>query len=67
ATNDRQEQEVVTPVKLTNASVFNILNKEEQAMLKGGVGRFFFILSAFFRTHKTECSAELDIKGRDRV
>jgi negative modulator of initiation of replication len=45
ATNDSQEQEVVTPVKQTNANVFNILNKEELAMQKGVVGRFLFILS----------------------
>ena len=67
ATNDSQEQEVVTPVKQTNANVFNILNKEELAMQKGEVGRFLFILSAFYRTHKKEFSAVLDIKGRDRV
>ena len=67
ATNDSQEQEVVTPVKQTNANVFNILNKEELAMQKGVVGRFLFILSAFYRTHKKEFSAVLDIKGRDRV
>jgi negative modulator of initiation of replication len=66
-TNDSQEQEVVTPVKQTNANVFNILNKEELAMQKGVVGRFLFILSAFYRTHKKEFSAVLDIKGRDRV
>ena len=64
---DSQEQEVVTPVKQTNANVFNILNKEELAMQKGVVGRFLFILSAFYRTHKKEFSAVLDIKGRDRV
>ncbi len=67
ATNDSQEQEVVTPVKQTNANVFNILNKEELAMQKGVVGRFLFILSAFYRTHKKEFSAVLNIKGRDRV
>ncbi len=66
-TNDSQEQEVVTPVKQINANVFNILNKEELAMQKGVVGRFLFILSAFYRTHKKEFSAVLDIKGRDRV
>ena len=67
ATNDSQEQEAVTLVKQTNANVFNILNKEELAMQKGVVGRFLFILSAFYRTHKKEFSAVLDIKGRDRV
>ena len=66
-TKDSHEQEVVTPVKQTNANVFNILNKEELAMQKGVVGRFLFILSAFYRTHKKEFSAVLDIKGRDRV
>lgn len=65
--NDSLEQEVVTPMKQTNANVFNILNKEELAMQKGVVGRFLFILSAFYRTHKKEFSAVLDIKGRDRV
>lgn len=65
--NDNLEQEIVTPVKQTNANVFNILNKEELAMQKGVVGRFLFILSAFYRTHKKEFSAVLDIKGRDRV
>ena len=54
-------------MKQTNANVFNILNKEELAMQKGVVGRFLFILSAFYRTHKKEFSAVLDIKGRDRV
>ncbi|MBT2153114.1 replication initiation negative regulator SeqA [Pseudoalteromonas sp. SCSIO 43095] len=55
------------PVNKKNANVFNILNKEELAMQKGVVGRFLFILSAFYRTHKTDFSAVLDIKGRDRV
>ncbi|WP_417670056.1 replication initiation negative regulator SeqA [Pseudoalteromonas tetraodonis] len=54
-------------VNKKNANVFNILNKEELAMQKGVVGRFLFILSAFYRTHKTDFSAVLDIKGRDRV
>ncbi|MEG3760013.1 replication initiation negative regulator SeqA [Pseudoalteromonas carrageenovora] len=57
----------VTPVKQKSANVFNILNKEELAMQKGVVGRFLFILSAFYRTHKTDFSAVLEIKGRDRV
>ena len=57
----------VTPVKQKNANVFNVLNKEELAMQKGVVGRFLFILSAFYRTHKSDFSAVLDIKGRDRV
>jgi len=55
------------PVNKKNANVFNILNKEELAMQKGVVGRFLFILSAFYRTHKTDFSVVLDIKGRDRV
>ncbi|MEL0639490.1 replication initiation negative regulator SeqA [Pseudoalteromonas aliena] len=59
--------DVVTPVKQKSANVFNILNKEELAMQKGVVGRFLFILSAFYRTHKTDFSAVLEIKGRDRV
>ena len=54
-------------VSAKNANVFNILNKEELAMQKGVVGRFLFILSAFYRTHKSDFSAVLDIKGRDRV
>ncbi|ASM50073.1 negative modulator of initiation of replication [Pseudoalteromonas espejiana DSM 9414] len=66
-TDASQEAEVVTPVKQTNANVFNILNKEELAMQKGVVGRFLFILSAFYRTHKKDFSAVLEIKGRDRV
>lgn len=57
----------VTPMKQKNANVFNVLNKEELAMQKGVVGRFLFILSAFYRTHKSDFSAVLDIKGRDRV
>ena len=59
--------DAVTPVKQKSANVFNILNKEELAMQKGVVGRFLFILSAFYRTHKTDFSAVLEIKGRDRV
>jgi len=55
------------PVKQKSDNVFNVLNKEELAMQKGVVGRFLFILSAFYRTHKTDFSAVLDIKGRDRV
>lgn len=56
-----------SPVKQKSDNVFNVLNKEELAMQKGVVGRFLFILSAFYRTHKTDFSAVLDIKGRDRV
>jgi negative modulator of initiation of replication len=63
----KKTSSVVTPVKQKNDNVFNILNKEELAMQKGVVGRFLFILSAFYRTHKTDFSAVLDIKGRDRV
>ncbi|MFC3032063.1 replication initiation negative regulator SeqA [Pseudoalteromonas fenneropenaei] len=58
---------VVTPVSKPAASVFNILNKEELAMQKGVVGRFLFILSALYRTHKKEFNCILDIKGRDRI
>ena len=75
--NSSEEQQVAVveqqvsvakpPVNKKNANVFNILNKEELAMQKGVVGRFLFILSAFYRTHKTDFSAVLDIKGRDRV
>lgn len=57
----------VTVVTQKNANVFNILNKEELAMQKGVVGRFLFILSAFYRTHKTDFANVLEIKGRDRV
>lgn len=57
----------VTAVTQKNANVFNILNKEELAMQKGVVGRFLFILSAFYRTHKTDFANVLEIKGRDRV
>ncbi|AQQ01384.1 replication initiation negative regulator SeqA [Pseudoalteromonas sp. SG45-5] len=63
----KQKTLAVTPVKQKNDNVFNVLNKEELAMQKGVVGRFLFILSAFYRTHKTDFSAVLDIKGRDRV
>ncbi|MEJ6473736.1 replication initiation negative regulator SeqA [Pseudoalteromonas piscicida] len=49
------------------ANVFNILNKEELAMQKGVVGRFLFILSALHRTHKSDFSNVLEIKGRDRI
>ncbi|GAB0109311.1 replication initiation negative regulator SeqA [Pseudoalteromonas distincta] len=59
--------DAVTPGKKKSDNVFNVLNKEELAMQKGVVGRFLFILSAFYRTHKTDFSAVLDIKGRDRV
>ncbi|SFT40612.1 negative regulator of replication initiation SeqA [Pseudoalteromonas sp. DSM 26666] len=64
---EQPTQVVKPPVNKKNANVFNILNKEELAMQKGVVGRFLFILSAFYRTHKTDFSAVLDIKGRDRV
>ena len=64
---DTETPKTVTPVKQKNANVFNVLNKEELAMQKGVVGRFLFILSAFYRTHKSDFSAVLDIKGRDRV
>lgn len=57
----------VTKMKQKNASVFNVLNKEELAMQKGVVGRFLFILSALHRTHKGDFSSVLDIQGRDRV
>lgn len=63
----KQKMLAVIPVKQKNDNVFNVLNKEELAMQKGVVGRFLFILSAFYRTHKTDFSAVLDIKGRDRV
>jgi negative modulator of initiation of replication len=56
-----------TSLQQKSANVFNVLNKEELAMQKGVVGRFLFILSAFYRTHKTDFRAVLDIKGRDRV
>ena len=66
-TAKKQTPSAVTPVKHKSDNVFNVLNKEELAMQKGVVGRFLFILSAFYRTHKTDFSAVLDIKGRDRV
>ena len=66
-TAKKQTPSAVTPVKQKSDNVFNVLNKEELAMQKGVVGRFLFILSAFYRTHKTDFSAVLDIKGRDRV
>ncbi len=66
-TSKKQTPSAVTPVKQKSDNVFNVLNKEELAMQKGVVGRFLFILSAFYRTHKTDFSAVLDIKGRDRV
>lgn len=66
-TAKKQTPLAVTPVKQKSDNVFNVLNKEELAMQKGVVGRFLFILSAFYRTHKTDFSAVLDIKGRDRV
>ncbi len=67
AVAEAEVPKTVTPVKQKNANVFNVLNKEELAMQKGVVGRFLFILSAFYRTHKSDFSAVLDIKGRDRV
>jgi negative modulator of initiation of replication len=57
----------VSPAVEKSANIFNVLNKEELAMQKGVVGRFLFILSAFYRTHKSDFRAVLDIKGRDRV
>ena len=66
-TSKKQTPVAHAPVKQKSDNVFNVLNKEELAMQKGVVGRFLFILSAFYRTHKTDFSAVLDIKGRDRV
>ena len=66
ATNDKKSAPV-TQLTQQNATVFNILNKEELAMQKGVVGRFLFILSALHRTHKANFSAVLDVQGRDRV
>jgi negative modulator of initiation of replication len=64
---NNQPPATATPLKQKSANVFNVLNKEELAMQKGVVGRFLFILSAFYRTHKADFRAVLDIKGRDRV
>jgi negative modulator of initiation of replication len=66
-TAKKQTHVAHAPVKQKSDNVFNVLNKEELAMQKGVVGRFLFILSAFYRTHKSDFSAVLDIKGRDRV
>lgn len=66
ATNDKKSAPV-TQLTQQNATVFNILNKEELAMQKGVVGRFLFILSALHRTHKANFNAVLDVQGRDRV
>ena len=66
-TSKKQTPVAHAPVKQKSDNVFNVLNKEELAMQKGVVGRFLFILSAFYRTHKTDFSAVLNIKGRDRV
>ncbi|MBH0016973.1 MULTISPECIES: replication initiation negative regulator SeqA [Pseudoalteromonas] len=66
-TSKKQTPVAHVSVKQKSDNVFNVLNKEELAMQKGVVGRFLFILSAFYRTHKTDFSAVLDIKGRDRV
>lgn len=67
ATTEDAPTKPVTKMKQKNASVFNVLNKEELAMQKGVVGRFLFILSALHRTHKDDFSAVLDVQGRDRV
>ncbi len=67
ATTEDTPTKPVTKMKQKNASVFNVLNKEELAMQKGVVGRFLFILSALHRTHKDDFSAVLDVQGRDRV
>lgn len=66
-TTKKQTPVAHAPVQQKSDNIFNVLNKEELAMQKGVVGRFLFILSAFYRTHKTDFSAVLDIKGRDRV
>jgi negative modulator of initiation of replication len=66
-TDLKQSENNVITVKPNHANVFNILNKEELAMQKGVVGRFLFILSALYRTHKLAFSSVLNIKGRDRV
>ncbi|WP_404340089.1 replication initiation negative regulator SeqA [Pseudoalteromonas mariniglutinosa] len=66
--NKAQLKEPITAkIAQNQGNVFNVLNKEELAMQKGVVGRFLFILSAFYRTHKSGFDNVLDIKGRDRV
>jgi len=65
--NEINGAEPVTSTTQNTGNVFNILNKEELAMQKGVVGRFLFILSAFYRTHKGDFANVLEIKGRDRV
>ena len=74
-----QEQEVETPVvsevkeKKTatkvkgNASVFDLINKEEVMTQKGAVGRFLFILAALHRAHPKEFKKILQVKGKGRV
>ncbi|WP_278405629.1 replication initiation negative regulator SeqA [Pseudoalteromonas ruthenica] len=67
--SDEPEQQQAQPMAEADdsqASVFDILNKEELAMQKGVVGRFLFILAALHRTHKTTFHRVLNIKGRDR-
>ncbi|MDC2887886.1 replication initiation regulator SeqA [Psychrosphaera sp. 1_MG-2023] len=49
-----------------NGNVFDVLNKEEVMTQKGAVGRFLFILAAFYRCHNKSFKKVLDIKGRER-
>ena len=65
-TKEQQAQTEEENSKASQASVFDILNKEELAMQKGVVGRFLFILAALHRTHKKSFDNVLNIKGRDR-
>lgn len=47
-------------------NVFDVLNKEEVMTQKGAVGRFLFILAAFYRCHQKSFNKVLEIKGRER-
>lgn len=72
ASKESVEQSAKTNVsndkKVVNKeSIFDLVNKEELAMLRSAVGRFLAILGALYRVHNKEFAAVLEIRGRDRL
>jgi len=58
---------VIDNFEESNASVFDIINKEEMAMQRGAVGRFLLILAALYRVHASTFASVCEIRGRDRL
>ncbi|WP_040502233.1 N-carbamoyl-L-amino acid amidohydrolase [Idiomarina xiamenensis] len=51
----------------TTASVFDRLNQPDVAAQRSAVGRFLYILSLLYRSHRQDFAKVLQIRGRDRV